>query len=126
MHGLAFATTIAGYGPTYGTRCSPCWFNLGIELMQLAIVVATVPWLLSLARTPVYAVLRVSGAAAAGVAALGWIGERAFGLANPVGPLVEGVASHGLALVASLATLALLANLRVHFMPRVQPFVTRR
>ncbi|MFL5606265.1 MAG: HupE/UreJ family protein [Gemmatimonadaceae bacterium] len=127
VHGLAFASTIAGYGiDPWHTVLTVLGFNVGIELMQLAIVVATVPWLLSLARTPVYAVLRVSGALAAGTAALGWIGERAFGLANPVGPLVEGVASHGLAFVAALAILAILADQRVRFVPRVLPFVTRR
>ena len=127
VHGLAFATTIAGYGiDPWHTVLTVLGFNLGIELMQLAIVVATVPWLLSLARTPVYAVLRVSGAAAAGVAAIGWIGERAFGLANPVGPLVDVVASHGPILIVGLAALALIADQRVRFVPRVVPFVTRR
>jgi hypothetical protein len=127
VHGLAFASTIAGYGiDPWHTVLTVLGFNLGIELMQLAIVVATVPWLLSLSRTPVYTVLRVSGALAAGIAALGWIGERAFGLANPVGPLVDGVARHGLVLVAALAALTLVAHQRVRFVPRVLPFVTRR
>jgi HupE / UreJ protein len=127
VHGLAFATTMAGYGiDPWHTVLTVLGFNLGIELMQLAIVVATVPWLLSLARTPVYAPLRVSSAAATAVAALGWIGERAFGLANPVGPLVDVVASHGLLLVAVLAALAVVAGQSVRFMPRNPPFVTRR
>lgn len=127
VHGLAFAATIAGYGiDPWHTVLTVLGFNLGIELMQLAIVIATVPWLLSLARTPVYAPLRVIGATAAAIAALGWIGERAFGLANPVGPFVESAASHGLQLFAALAGLALVAGQSVRFMPRNPPFVTRR
>lgn len=82
-------------------------FNVRIELMQLTVVAATVPWLLLLAQTPAYGRVRVAGALVAGVAALGWIGERAFGLANPVGPWVEGAAAHGPVLVAVLAVLAL-------------------
>jgi hypothetical protein len=53
------------------------------------------------------------------------IGERAFGLANPVGPLVDAAASHGPVSIAVLAAMALLAEWRVRFVPRIQPFVTR-
>jgi len=127
VHGCAFATTIVGYGiDPWHTVLTVLGFNVGIELMQVAILVVTVPWLLSLARRPVYAPLRVAGAAAASVAALGWIGERAFGLANPVGPVVDAAASHGPLLVAALASVALLVESRVRFVSRIQPFVTRR
>jgi len=127
VHGCAFATTIADYGfDAWHTVLAVLEFNCGIELMQVAILVATVPWLLSLARTRVYAPLRVSAAAAAGVAALGWIGERALGITNPVGPLVDAAARHGPMLIAALAATALVAEWRVRFEPRFQPFVTRR
>jgi hypothetical protein len=43
-----------------------------------------VPWLFALARMPVYGWLRTGGAMVAGVAALGWIGERAFVLVKLV------------------------------------------
>jgi hypothetical protein len=113
VHGLAFATTIAGYGiDLWHTVLTVFGFNLGIELMQLTILVVTVPWLLSLAGTPVYGTLRLTGAVAAGLAALGWIGERAFGLANPIAPLVNSAAERGPWLVAALALLALVANRR--------------
>jgi hypothetical protein len=112
VHGLAFATLISSYGLDLWHRTlTVLGFNLGIELMQLAILAATVPSLLLLARTPVYGVLRVAGAAVAGVAALGWIGERAFGLANPVGSSIESAAGHGSLLVAILAAIALGATM---------------
>jgi hypothetical protein len=104
VHGLAFATTIADYGiDPWHTALTVLGFNVGIELMQLAIRIATVPWLFALARTPAYAWLRVSGAVVAGVAAVGWIGERAFGLGNPVGVLIESAAHRGPLLAAVLA-----------------------
>ena len=111
VHGLAFATMIAGYGidPLH-MALTIFGFNLGIEVMQLAIVVATVPWLLLLARTEWYRVLRLGGSLLAGVAALSWIGERAFGLPNHVGPLIAWAADHGPMPVVVLAVLALAAN----------------
>jgi hypothetical protein len=111
VHGLAFATMIAGYGvdPLH-TALTVLGFNLGIEVMQLAVVAATVPWLLVLARTSAYGAVRTAGAVISGVAALGWIGERALGTTNPVGPLVEAAADHGFLLIATLAALALGAS----------------
>ena len=48
------------------------------------------------------------------------------GLVNPVGPLVNAAVGHGPVLVAALAAMTLLAEWRVRFVPRIQPFVTRR
>jgi hypothetical protein len=113
VHGLAFATTIAGLGiDAWHTALTVLGFNIGIELMQLAIVAVTVPWLFALARTPAHGWLRLGGAVVAGVAALGWIGERALGLANPFGPIVEAAAQHGRLIVAALALLALATSKR--------------
>jgi hypothetical protein len=108
VHGLAFATMIAGYGmTTWQTALAVLGFNVGIELMQIAVVALTMPWLLILARTRLHAPLRAATAVAAGVASIGWIGERAFGLSNPAGPWVERAADAGPAFVAVLALLAL-------------------
>ncbi len=111
VHGLAFATVIAefGLGPA-DTAWAIFGFNLGIELMQLLVVVLTMPWLLLLSRTRAYPAVRVGGAIFAAGAALGWIAERAFALPNPFGPFVEGLAAHGLWLVAGLAVASLLAT----------------
>jgi hypothetical protein len=127
VHGLAFATTIAGYRlDPWHTVLTVLGFNLGIELMQLTILVLTVPWLFSLARTPAYGTLRDGGAVAAGIAALGWIGERAFGLANPIAPLVDGAAGRGPWLVVALALLAFVSDRRVRLVSRVLPSAMRR
>ena len=111
VHGLAFATMISGTGLDHWHLALTVFgFNLGIELMQLAVVAATVPCLLLLGRTRAYPFLRAMGAVMAGTAALGWIGERAFGLANPIGPMVEQAAQHTLFLIAALTVLALSAT----------------
>ena len=111
VHGFAFASMISSSGlDSWHLTLTVFGFNLGIELMQLAVVAATVPWLLLLARTPAYAFVRATGATVAGLAALGWIGERALGLTNPIGPMVEQAASHPISLGATLMVLAVSAT----------------
>ena len=51
-------------------------------------------------------------AAVAGVAAMGWIGQRGFGAANPVAPWVETAASHGALVIGILAMVALAVSIR--------------
>jgi hypothetical protein len=107
IHGLAFAGSIAEYGfsPWY-LAATILGFNLGIELMQLLVVALTIPWLILLARTKFYPLVRISGAVFGAVAALGWIVERALAVRNPMEPLVNALASHPMALVLALAAAA--------------------
>jgi hypothetical protein len=80
VHGLAFATVLAGFG---FDRSVLAWsllgFNLGIEAAQLVVLIAVVPPLSFLSRFDAYRFVRIAGALFGCVAALGWIGERAFG-----------------------------------------------
>ena len=77
VHGLAFSTSLAQFGFTLRDLVlTILGFNLGIELMQLAVVLVFVPVLLVLGRSPVYRPVRITGAALAGLAALVWIGAR--------------------------------------------------
>lgn len=111
VHGLAFADTIAdfGFSPWY-LAMSILGFNVGIELMQLAVVLVTIPWLLLLARTRCYAPVRIGGAVFGGTAALTWIGERAFSWPNPFDAWVTNLAHHAWWVVAALAALSLAAT----------------
>jgi HupE/UreJ protein len=111
IHGLAFATSLADLG-LRGRELGLALlgFNLGIEAMQLAVVAMVIPWLLLLARTPLYRPLRLGGAGVGGLAAFGWIGERAFGIASPVGPAVDAAFRHPAWVIAPLAATALLAT----------------
>lgn len=77
IHGLAFANTLQDLNLNpFKMVLSILGFNIGIELLQLAVIVAVIPWLLLLSRTSFYAIFRVFGAVLAGIAAIGWIIER--------------------------------------------------
>lgn len=77
VHGLAFSASIAQFGfTTWHLVMTILGFNLGVELMQLAIVVMVMPVLILLGRSQTYAPVRVVGAALAAVAATVWIGAR--------------------------------------------------
>ena len=78
VHGLSFASSIAAFGFTpWHMAMTILGFNLGVELMQLAVVIAIVPTLILLSRQGrAYAPVRIAGAALAGLAALIWIGAR--------------------------------------------------
>jgi hypothetical protein len=110
IHGLAFASALSELGVSGWYRLvSIVGFNLGIEAMQLAVVVATLPSLLLLSRTRAYSPVRVSGALFAVIASIGWIVERSFNTRNAVGPLVEAAARHAPWIAASLLLLSLLS-----------------
>jgi len=95
VHGLAFATVLAGMGlDAWTLAVTILGFNVGIELMQCAIVAVTLPSLLLLSRTRHYRSVRLLGASISAVAACGWVAERALGLSNPVGPWVEQASHH--------------------------------
>ena len=111
VHGLAFATVISELGlDRWGMALGILGFNLGIEAMQLAVVLATMPWLLLLSTTRAYPVARVLGAGFAAVAATGWVAERALGWPNPVDAVVDALAAHALWVVALFAAAAVLAK----------------
>lgn len=69
-------------------------FNLGIEGMQLGVVIAFLPWLVMLSRTDLHRRFRVGIASLAGVAAIGWAAERVMSRPNAVTRTTAAVASH--------------------------------
>lgn len=117
IHGLGFAEALHGFGFD-GTMLglSLVGFNVGVEAMQLAVVLLLLPWLLLVSRSVAYPPLRNAVAAFAGLAALGWIAERAFGWKTPIPALVDAVAARpewvvaGLVLTAALATVTRLST----------------
>jgi hypothetical protein len=83
VHGLAFATVIAHFGlDPWREIQSILGFNLGIELVQLAVVVAVVPPLVALARSAAYPAIRLTAAVLCGIAAFAWAVERSTGVAG--------------------------------------------
>jgi hypothetical protein len=104
VHGLAFASTLAGLHLDAGRMAlSILGFNLGIELMQLFVIAATVPWLLLLSLTPAYPAVRVGGVALASLAALAWLAERLSGQPNALTLLVAQLVPYAAWLLGALA-----------------------
>lgn len=109
VHGLAFATLLHDAGAAAAsTATSLLGFNLGIEVVQLAIVALVTPPLLVLARGRRFAALRTVLAGATAVAAGLWIANRAFGVGDGMVAMTERALSHGLWIVGGLYGLAAL------------------
>lgn len=95
FHGLAFASTLSQLGLARWERVAGILaFNLGIETMQMAVVLAILPSLLLMSRTRAYSFLRVLGAIGAGAASVGWIAERMWNVQSPVDMVVNGLMHH--------------------------------
>ncbi len=104
IHGLAFATAVAGFGLDATERgLAILGFNLGIEAVQLAVIALVLPLLLLVMRSPRAALWRGLGAASAGVAALAWLAERVAGTANPVAQLVDQILGSPMPWVVGIA-----------------------
>ena len=89
IHGLAFANTLQDLSLNTGKMILSIFgFNLGIELMQLVVIIAVIPWLILLSRTSFYTIFRIFGAFVAIIAALGWIIERLFEKPNFITDLI--------------------------------------
>ena len=91
VHGLAFSTTLSAMDLS-GRQLvlSLLGFNLGIELMQLAVVLLVLPPLVALARTSAYRLLRLGAAGLTAVAATGWLLQR-LGAETPLGTAADAV-----------------------------------
>jgi hypothetical protein len=114
IHGLAFAATLARLGLERWERVAGILaFNLGIETMQILVVVLTLPSLLLVSRTRAYPIVRIGGAVFAGAAAVGWMIERLSDVETPVEMIVHAVARHGL----FIAITGVLVGLACRFLP---------
>jgi hypothetical protein len=80
VHGLAFATVISGFGASMAARATAILgFNLGIEAVQLALVLLLLPALVIGARRPEYSIVRLALAGFAALAAATWLVQRTTG-----------------------------------------------
>ena len=108
IHGLAFAGTLVNLNLEPGPLAlSILGFNIGIELMQLFVVIMVVPWLMLLSQTKYYGYVRIGGAALAAVAALAWITERTSGESNFISRYLVNIADSGIYIVAGLAIISI-------------------
>lgn len=110
IHGLAFSTVLSEMNLSGSTMAlSILGFNTGIELMQLFVILCTVPWLIVLSQNKSYCIIRIAGAAGAIVASVGWIAERATNHTNIVSQIVEQVLQQGKWIVLGIACLAVIS-----------------
>ena len=107
IHGMAFAAIIAEYGAdTLHQVSTILGFNIGIELVQIALVASVMPALILFAMSPYYRTVRTTIAALIAIAATFWIVERAFGWPNPIAPALDLLLSHGLWLIIGVDLIA--------------------
>jgi len=110
VHGLGFATTLAGLGLGRWDRVASIFgFNLGIEAMQLVVVAIALPSLILLSRTRLYSSIRTVGAVFAGVVAITWIAQRLWDLPNPADAFVMALAQRAGWIAIGMTLLGILA-----------------
>lgn len=84
VHGMAFSTTLTSMDLSGGQLVlSLLGFNLGIELMQLVVVLLVLPPLVVVAGTASFPYLRTFAAVLTALAAAGWLADR-LGVPNQV------------------------------------------
>ena len=115
---MAFSFTLAAMELSSGElAASLIGFNLGIEAIQLLLVLMALPPLLLLATTRAQPAVRLVGAAFAIAASTGWLVDR-IGLPNPLSRMADQLgsispaAATGLIVVSAAAALILLARHR--------------
>jgi hypothetical protein len=110
-HGMAFSLVLADMRlSTAQLALSLAGFNLGIEAMQLLLVLLALPSLLLLTRLRGRSALRNTCAALTAGAALGWLLDR-VGVPNPVARAADSAGSHTSQLFLVLACTAVLSAL---------------
>jgi len=82
VHGFGFASVLGDLAlPRAGLLWALVSFNVGVELGQLAVVIALLPVVFAVRETPVFRWgVMTAGSAAIVLLALAWAGERAFNL----------------------------------------------
>jgi len=114
IHGMAFSTTLSDLDLSGSQLAlSLLGFNLGIEIMQLVVIVLVLPPLVILARTRAYAPVRLTAAALTAAAATGWLLDR-VGTANPLAVAADslGVASPWIAAALWIAAAGVVIGTR--------------
>ncbi|MFD4598189.1 HupE/UreJ family protein [Streptomyces sp. NPDC058464] len=110
-HGLAFSLTLAEMKlSTTQLTLSLAAFNLGIECMQLLLVLLALPGLICLVRLRRHSAVRNACVLLTAGLALGWLLDRS-GLPNPVARAADSAGTHTSQLLLVLFSTALLASL---------------
>lgn len=118
VHGLAFASVLTNLNLSAGPMAlSILGFNIGIELMQLFVVVLVIPWIILLSGTPAYKTIRVTAAVLAGIAAIGWIAERVTGTENIISSSILQGSKYSYIAILVLAVITIFVFILQKFRP---------
>jgi hypothetical protein len=119
VHGMAFAETLVNLNLDPGRMAlSILGFNIGIELMQLFVIVGSMPWLIILSRTTFYPHIRITGAVIAAIASIAWISERISQQSNTISIFVEQTAGYAPWTILMLAILAVISLFTKYSAPK--------
>lgn len=111
IHGLAFASVLSHmHLDTNKLVLSLLGFNIGIELMQILVIILVMPWLLILSNYKEYEWIRIFGATLAGIAAIAWLFERYFEESNCISYWIEFLSEYSLWLILGLAIYTILTK----------------
>jgi hypothetical protein len=112
IHGLAFATLLSNLNlETNKLILSLFGFNIGIEIMQIFVILIVMPWLLLLSPYKIYSWVRIIGAILAGIASIAWVLERYSERSNFISILLQNCANYSIWLVFGLAYFTIMYRL---------------
>ncbi|QES88157.1 HupE/UreJ family protein [Rhizosphaericola mali] len=104
IHGMAFASVLSEMNLSGSSLAlSILGFNIGIEVMQLLVVLIVFPWLILLSRTKHYKYFRIAGAVLAITSSIAWILERSTGTPNFLTEFIANEYTHAIWLIIALA-----------------------
>jgi hypothetical protein len=108
VHGLAFSQTLQEFNlDAVQLSLSVLGFNLGIEAMQLVVILITIPWFVLLSQTSFFNFFKNGFAVLVAIAAMGWMTQRITGENNFINQSVDSVFIYTPWLLAALAVFSL-------------------
>lgn len=108
IHGLAFATLLQEFTlDQESLATSLLGFNVGIELMQILIILLVIPWLLFLSGYRIYRFVRISISIFALLASVIWAIERVTLKKTEFSSVLDAMSQHAILLVPLLMLLSL-------------------
>ena len=114
IHGLAFSTVISEmYLYTNELSYSILGYNIGIELMQIFVLVLTIPWIVILSKNNHFRWIRIIGAILAIIISVAWMTESYTMKSNIVSSIIETASNQGKWLVLMLFLFAMVSAFRV-------------
>ena len=109
IHGLAFSQTMQNLDVgSLNLAISVLGFNIGIEIMQLVIIIIVIPWIILLSTTDYFKPIKNGFAVLVGIAALAWLVQRVTNSDNIVSTSIERLVVYSGYLYFALALISLL------------------